>query len=89
MFLNTVGISERQIRTALSKTNSYGMVESEKRGGVDKIRAELAKIMKQGVGDHINRFPRTESHYCRKNNNRQYLAEDLTVRRMYEMYCSE
>jgi len=35
------------------------------------------------VKEHINRFPRIESHYCRKDTSKLYLASDLTKSKMY------
>ena len=33
--------------------------------------------------------PRTESHYCRKNNSREFLAPDLTIQKMHQLYMEE
>ncbi len=49
----------------------------------------MQEDLKNAAKVHINKFPRTESHYCRKNNTRQYLAPELTVRKMYDMYKDE
>ena len=38
------------------------------------------------VKTHINSFPKMESHYCRKSTKRQYLASNLNITRMYELY---
>jgi len=37
--------------------------------------------------DHINSFPRVESHYCRASTIKQYLDSTLSVELMYCMYC--
>ena len=63
MFLGTVGISERQVRTSLEKA---GREEDEGRGGRQKSFKMRDQTIKKQVEAHINRFPRTESHYCRK-----------------------
>ncbi|CAG9827386.1 unnamed protein product [Diabrotica balteata] len=41
------------------------------------------------IENHINRFPRVESHYCRKDSTREYLHSDLTLKRMYAMFIYE
>ena len=45
------------------------------------------------VKEHINQFPAENSHYSRHDNpNRQYLAPDLNINRMYQLYrdwCSK
>jgi len=38
------------------------------------------------VKEHIKSFPTVESHYCRKDTQRQYLDSKLTVNRMYSDY---
>ena len=39
------------------------------------------------VRDHINLFPRNDSHYCRSRSSRQYLDANLNVETMYRMFC--
>lgn len=36
--------------------------------------------------EHINSFPRMESHYCRQDTQRQYLDSTLTIKKMYEQF---
>ena len=38
------------------------------------------------VKAHIESFPRTESHYCRKETQRQYLDSTLSINKMYTLY---
>ncbi len=45
------------------------------------------KRAKRGIRKHIESFPTVESHYIRKSTNRQYLATDLNIKRMYEAYA--
>lgn len=86
MFLSILGIPDRQVTTMLQKKNSEGVVASEGRGGYLGTRANEASIETEKIKDHINRFPRIESHYKRKSTSRHYLAPELTVAKMYEMY---
>lgn len=45
------------------------------------------------VKEHINSFPRVESHYCRKDTSKLYLPSDLNKAKMYRLYkhnfCTE
>ena len=41
------------------------------------------------VDAHINKFPRVESNYCRRESSCQYLCSDLTLTKMHKMYLSE
>ncbi len=87
MFLNTVNISARAITTTINKMKPEGTIEADKRGG--RRNVENDKAMTKRVTEHINRFPRVESHYCRSSSSRQYLSCDLNVNRMHMMYQQE
>ena len=89
MFLNTLGISERQVRTALAKTNFLVLWKEKGGGGVQQERRKSSEDTIAAMKKHNNRFPRTEAHYCRKSNGRQYLSPDLTISKMYKMYKDE
>ena len=89
MFLNTLDISQRTVRTVSSKTDDFGVMEGEKRGGrVGTLRQSDDKLRKS-ITAHIDRFPRMESHYCRKNSSRQYLNPELTIAKMHKMFEAE
>lgn len=51
-----------------------------------KIRDAL---LTDGITTHINKFPRVESHYCRKSSTREYLHEGLKLLKMFSMYLSD
>jgi len=38
------------------------------------------------IRQHINSYPRMESHYCRQTTKRQYLDSSLSVAKMYEQF---
>nr|CAH7767959.1 unnamed protein product [Callosobruchus chinensis] len=89
MFINTLGISEKTLRTAMSKRTEEGVVEKERRGGRIKDLKEKDEKVRGSVLEHIQRFPRMESHYCRKSTTREYLYADLTVKKMFSLYEEE
>lgn len=66
-FMQTLAVTDKSIRTALSKISATGVVEKARRGG----RYESVKIrnalLTNGITTHINKFPRVESHYYRKS----------------------
>lgn len=41
------------------------------------------------VKEHINSFPRVESHYCRADSNREYLEGNLSVVKMHALYAEQ
>nr|CAH7721344.1 unnamed protein product [Callosobruchus chinensis] len=90
-FLNTLGISERSVQTALHKTSEVGMLEKEKRGGRQRCQKVLneEQDMRNKISDHIDRYPKMESHYCRAKTSRMYLHPDLTLQKMYDMFIEE
>ena len=46
-------------------------------------------IVRDTILEHINRFPRMESHYCRQKSTRDYLHPDLNKKKMHEMFVEE
>lgn len=45
--------------------------------------------MRTAISDHIDRFPKVESHYCREKSTREYLSPELTKKHMYYMFLKE
>lgn len=89
MFLNTLSISERTMRTALEKKEECGTIETEKRGGRPEALHEQDQVRREAILRHISRFPRMESHYCRKSSTREYLHSDLNKQKMRDMFVQE
>ena len=87
--LNTVGITTRQIRTVIKKIGSCGVIEPEKRGGRQGVNKDRDGELRKEVIDHIARYPRVESHYCRSSSSCQYLSSDLNAAIMHRMYKAE
>ena len=90
MFLATLGISEQIVRTAFAKCGDRvtATCEADKRGGNRKRKINEREIIKE----HIRMFPTKDSHYCRKQTNKRYLHERLSVSKMYKLYvkwCQE
>ncbi|CAG4996526.1 unnamed protein product [Parnassius apollo] len=81
MFLNTLGISEKTFRTALQKLKNTGVVEKDRRGGRQEVYHERDTQLRSLITEHINRFPRVESHYCRKSSTKEYLHHDLSLKK--------
>lgn len=89
MFVNTLGISDKIMRTSLQKLQDSGVLEEENRGGRNKAVAENDRLWRDNILKHINRFPRVESHYCRESSSREYLNGDLSISRMYQMFLND
>ena len=88
MFLDTLGISARQVRTVTEKITDEGTLEKDARGGRPRQLSLNDKRVREEVKAHIERFPKMESHYCRSTSSSQYLS-DLNIATMYELYKEE
>lgn len=88
-FLSTLGISERQIYTALKKIDENGILQPDGRGRRQKLQVTEDEKIRQSMKEHINKFPRIESHYARARDQKEYLCPSLSIERMYDMFKSE
>ncbi|KFM76863.1 hypothetical protein X975_16015, partial [Stegodyphus mimosarum] len=86
-FLQTFLVSDGRLSRALRKE------ENEKEPGED-LRGKKPPANKTSeeqlnrVRDHINKFPRFDSHY-NHNPKGKYLKPDLNVKKMYSMYAEQ
>ncbi|XP_039281706.1 uncharacterized protein LOC111064507 isoform X2 [Nilaparvata lugens] len=88
MFVNTLSISTKRVNTALCKMRSDTVKDCRgiHKKGTNRIPIEIVEAVK----NHINKFPRYKSHYCRKDNDHcEYLPTELTERKMYDLYKEE
>ncbi|MBP1527197.1 MAG: hypothetical protein H9Q66_04675 [Spiroplasma ixodetis] len=80
------------VKTAVKKADRPTNTVEIDRRGLTSSHNRLANSITNSVRDHIKLFPAIDSHYCRKNSKRRYLAADLNVTKMYELYktyCTE
>lgn len=85
-FMKTLCISWGPIHKALEGRDSSGaFVESDKRGKSESANKTDENIRKQ-IKEHIESFPSVQSHYTRKDSRRRYLAQSLTITKMYHLY---
>lgn len=86
MFLNTLNISSQMVETAFKKIRTGESNLIDKRGTSEKRPRAVEEDKTESVKEHINSFPSVESHYVRKDSNRKYLEESLSLSRMFKMY---
>ncbi|XP_072399630.1 uncharacterized protein [Diabrotica undecimpunctata] len=84
-FLNTLHISSRRISYFFE--NKYQITGTPK----SNVHGKHVKRVTSGdqinkIKEHINSFPRMESHYCRANTSKEYLEQDLTLQKMFDLY---
>lgn len=83
-YLGTLAISQTPVYTAHVKTDISNIPDTPKVGKhiKHKIPVEDVNFVKQ----HIESFPKIESHYCRANTEREYLDSTLSIKKMYSLY---
>ena len=80
MFLNTLSISEKTVRTALQNKDENGIVcEDMRKEGNRKLSDEVKEELKC----HIRSM---EGHYVRERLIRKYLPSNLNLGTMYNLY---
>ncbi|XP_052741442.1 uncharacterized protein LOC128198734 [Bicyclus anynana] len=84
MFLQTLNISDKTVYTALDKQEIQKVVDL--RGQHTNRPIKTSESTTKSVIDHINMFPRKESHYLRKQTQREFLDEKLNCAKMHRLY---
>lgn len=84
--INTLGITERTIRTVISaRASGTGIVVEDKRGKHGKQRKANEEVIKS-VRNHIDSIPRIESHYVRKYTTREFIDGGLSIAELHRHY---
>lgn len=87
-FRKTFNVSETFLRTVIGKKDSTNFIAKDKRGCQTPTTKRPDSSKEAGMA-HISSFPRVPSHYCRKDTDKEYLAADLNLGIMYELYKSQ
>ena len=87
-YLFTLNISEKRVRNYHSTKNEMTGVPSDYRRGKTPSNA-IDKSVKDKVREHISSIPRVESHYCRRESNKEYVAGNLSIQLCYEKYVAK
>lgn len=87
-FQATLDETEKFIRnTLINKSQSRSGTVHEDRRGKHEPKNKTTTDRIQNVVAHIQSFPKYESHYTRRVNNRNYLPSELNLAKMYKLYC--
>ncbi|KAH9641275.1 hypothetical protein HF086_017407 [Spodoptera exigua] len=86
MFINTLAVSTRILKTAWKKYDGSAIVEEDRRGRHDNHKVVLDDAMKKSVCDHVRAFAPVESHYIRKNSQKLFLEGNLSIAKMFKWY---
>lgn len=88
MFVKTFGISPCRVNTAIKKFHGRAPLTDQrgvKQGGQNKISGDKV----EEVISQINQIPKYISHYARTKTDAKFLPPDMTISKMYDMYCQE
>lgn len=91
-YLSTLDISQKRISYYHEKIRNHdsGMSRHDRRGKHTK-KVTPARD-RELVAEHINSFPRVQSHFRRSHSNKEYLEQNLSLQKMYDLYkvwCNE
>ncbi|XP_055522412.1 uncharacterized protein LOC129716601 [Wyeomyia smithii] len=86
LFLSTFDISDRKLRTLASKKITGAGIAEDDRREFNTSHRSISNEHRKLIENHINSFPAYSSHYTRDKSSRRYLASDLNVAKMYQMY---
>ena len=84
MFLNTLNIAERQVRTVINKVTIMGTLEPEKRGGRKQAQREKDERLRLAVEIHLFNLFESLEHKCLSKQN--CLPSDWSMRKLYDNY---
>lgn len=86
MFLNTLSVTKRTLRTSWEKYDGSANIEADQRGRHKNHRVVINEAMVKSVCDHIKSFAPIELHYIRKDSTKLYLSGDLCIAKMHKLY---
>ncbi|XP_041982498.1 uncharacterized protein LOC121735662 [Aricia agestis] len=86
MFLNTLSVSSKIIRTAWEKYDGCTVMEEDMRGRHANHHRVIKPDTLRSVCDHVRSFVPVESHYIRKSSTKLYLDGSLTIPKMFQLY---
>ncbi|XP_022823697.1 uncharacterized protein LOC111362445 isoform X3 [Spodoptera litura] len=84
-FMATLDIGHSFLST-VNKKKASGIIPEDRRGRHGNTGRCLPQADKDGAREHINSYPRKESHYCRASSTKEYLDGDLNLTMMYRQY---
>lgn len=84
-FKSTLDLSNKAIKTALSKKTESGIIQADFRGKHNH-HPTIDPQIRQSVKDFINSIPRIESHYLRAQTTREFIASDKSLADIYRDY---
>lgn len=86
-FCGFLNIGKDRVQRDCKRHINTGAPPIERRGG-DRKSVQFLNKQNSVIG-FIKKFKTLEVHYCRGRTKRQYLPSELSINKMYLMYCNE
>lgn len=85
---DTLKVTPRRIQMLVEKLKNGTEIKDFRGRHTNRPHAITGDI-KELVTEHISSFPKQESHYSRSKTNTEFLSEDLTLKKMYKLFCEK
>lgn len=85
LFLRTLDVSDKMVRCTLSR-EVHGSFQGTERRGKHTPAKKTSDAKLQIVRQHIESFPVMDTHCKRKDTSREFLEQDLSITKMYDLY---
>ncbi|XP_041976930.1 uncharacterized protein LOC121731529 [Aricia agestis] len=83
-FMDVFAISKKEIETMIRKKKHGDTSFTDKRTSHQTSKYTELDVLR--IKDHINMFPRDESHYTRAKSSKEYLSPDLNIHRCFKSF---
>ncbi|KAL4127486.1 hypothetical protein QTP88_011653 [Uroleucon formosanum] len=87
-FLKTLAISHGPVDKAFEGFGNGIFINNDKGGKIPSKNKTPSDVICE-IRSHIEKFPTTESHYCRATTKWKYLDPTLSIAKMYELYLED
>ena len=88
-FINLHGITRGRVVGVANRSISSITSPPDRRGKHSTRPNKIPDSIREQVKDHIKSFPSNESHYSRKHTSHKYLASELNVVIMHDLYLQK
>lgn len=88
-FIDTFNVSHNIIDHLVHNRSDTQIARLDGRGGRPNELLVKDLALRNCIKNHIDKFPRVESHFCRQTTQKQYLHPQLNIGIMHEMFKNE
>jgi len=85
-FLSVLQVSDKRVRVVTNKLRGNQLRKITDQRGTHVPKNKLSEHIYNEIVQHIESFPKMESHYARKDSKKLYLDSDLNISIIYRLY---